>query len=161
MSPSERVKGLISELEFTPGQFFVGGSGVLALREVRDIGDLDVGVTTQEWFRLHATGDWRVWTTSGSDLYGKCDPPYLIREINGVEVHVFYAWRWRGFDETEYNDYNKVFQSGIETVDGIPCVKLSILLRQKVDAASWAMPRYKDIRDIGLISNLMTQGAMA
>lgn len=161
MSPSQRVKGLISELELTPGQFFIGGSGVLAMRDARHVGDLDVGVTTQEWFRLHATGEYRVWTTSGADPYAKCDPPYLIREVQGVEVHIFYSWRWRGADETEFNDYNKVFAQGIEVVDGVPCIRLSVLLRQKVDAASWNPPRSKDIRDIGLISSVMAQGVMA
>jgi hypothetical protein len=150
--PSERVGRLLRELDFEWGQFFLGGSAGLALRDIRDIGDLDVGVTTRYWTDLWLRGNWRIWTTD-PDGPRRCDPPYLVREVQGIQVHVFNQWRLWSHDETEYNDFNRVFEDGIELVNGWPCIKLEILLRQKIDAVVNCMRdgeacRPKDLNDI-------------
>lgn len=158
MTPSERVIHLMRVLDLNPAQFFLGGSACLALRDLREISDLDVGVTTNYWFNLHATGKWGVYTPPSHDDWQCCDPPYLFRVINGTEINVFHAWRRRGPEETPFNDYNLVFREGTELVQGYPCIKLPILLRQKVDAVVNGMYgglRDKDVRDIGLITSYL------
>lgn len=156
MTPCEQLTALVRELDFQTGQFFLGGSSALAARDIRPIGDLDVGVTTRYWFELHASGMWGVWTT---DPEGPrpCDPPYLTREVAGVEVHVFCQWRKWNADETEFNDFNLVFREGVQVVSDLPVIKLPILLRQKIDAVTNCMrdheaPRPKDISDIRAIA---------
>lgn len=163
-SPAQRVVAILDELDFPADQFFLGGSAGLALRDIRHIGDLDVGVPTALWLELQADLDadgdptWTVWNTGSHDS-NRCDPPYLVREVQGTEVHVFYAWRWRGKEETEFNDFNLVFRDGIELVQGWPCIRLQWLLRQKVDAVvncyEGGYIRQKDITDIGLILEAM------
>lgn len=159
MTPSEKVIALVNELDFHVSSYFLGGSAGLALRDLRDIGDLDVGVTTRYWFELLKDDRWSVFTPDPDMAWERCDPPYLYRTVNGTEVHVFHSWRRRGAEETPFNDFNLVFEHGIEVVKGIPCIKLSILLRQKVDAVLNGEPegnfRPKDIRDVGLITDWM------
>lgn len=152
VTPSARLESILKILALEPGQFFLGGSSGLALRDLRDFGDIDIGVTTAYWVELWHGGDWGVITPDPNDERRRCDPPYLARVINGVECHVFNGWRRRP-DETEFNDYNLVFSEGIEHVQGWPCLKLNILLRQKIDAVNWGgEPRAKDIKDIEIIS---------
>lgn len=153
MTPSARLEAVLTKLNLEPGQFFLGGSSGLALRDLRDFGDVDVAVPTAYWFELYSDFDnWAVITPDQDDARRRCDPPYLARTINGVEIHVFHGWRRRP-DETEYNDFNLVFTEGIEYVQGWPCIKLNILLRQKIDAVNWGgEPRAKDIKDIEMIA---------
>lgn len=155
VTPSERVDAIMRELDLAIGHYFLGGSSGLALRDIRHVGDIDVGVPTRYWFLLYETREWGLWTPDTLDDGSRCDPPYLIREVNGTEVHVFHAWRWRGKEETDFNDFNLVFREGIEIVKGWPCIKLPWLLRQKVDAVvncyEGGYIRQKDVTDISLI----------
>lgn len=161
VSPSEKVDLIMRQLQLTPGQFFLGGSAALALRNIRHVGDIDLGVTTRYWFEMLYSGNWRLWTTEPDDMRRRCDPPYLIRDVGGVEVHAFYAWRRRGADETEFNDFNRVFFEGTEEVNGWPCIKLPILTRQKIDAVQWWPPREKDLRDISDIAQYLIDAGQA
>ena len=151
----ERANEILSMLDLKPEQFFVGGSTGLALRGIRDFGDIDVGVTTRYWIELLRRGDWSVWTTNPDDERRRCDPPYLMKHIGATEINVFHSWRWRGHGETDYNDFNLVFRDGIEEIYGWPCIKLPILLRQKIDAIRYEPARPKDIADIKLISDYL------
>ncbi len=152
MTPSARIENILRILALEPGQFFLGGSAGLALRDLRDFGDIDIAVTTAYWIELLQSGEWGIIAPDERDERRRCDPPYLVRVINGVECHAFSSWRRRP-DETEYNDFNLVFAEGIEHVQGWPCIKLNILLRQKIDAVNWGgEPRPKDIKDIELIA---------
>lgn len=143
-SPSTYVVRLVKELDFNVSSFFLGGSAGLALRDLRPIGDLDVGVTTAYWFELLKDDRWSVFTPDASEWW-RCDPPYLHRTVGDTEVHVFHSWRRRGAEESPYNDF-------------IPCIKLAILLRQKVDAVLNGVDgsyRPKDVRDVQLITDWM------
>lgn len=156
MTPSERVACIVRSLDLAPGHFFLGGSACLALRDLRHVGDLDVGVTTRYWHLLQRERRWHVWTPDDLDDGRRCDPPYLETRVGGTEVNVFHSWRRRHSDETAYNDYNLVFREGIELVNGWPCLKLPVLLQQKADAVSndiltGLSPRPKDLADIALI----------
>jgi hypothetical protein len=142
------------------GYFFVGGSGGLALRDIRGNGDLDLGVPTADWFRLVDRYGWTVVLPDREDARRRCDPPIARRMVelaSGAEVQVdaWFSWRWRGFHETEWNDFNLVFREGIELVHGWPCLALQHLLRMKVDAVQNGYDddtvRPKDVADIALI----------
>lgn len=164
-SAAAQVEDLLTALELPSDQFFVGGSGGLALRGIRRIGDdLDIGVTTALWHdtqarTLFGRPSWRVHIPDPTDPVRRCDPPFLYREVLGTQVHIFYAWRRRGPDETKYNDYNLVFKDGIERVRGWPCLHLAILLKQKLDAVNHPVVRPKDVTDIKLIEGFMDGGA--
>lgn len=158
-TPRERVIDMLDELQFKPDRYFIGGSGVLALRNIRHIGsDLDIGTSTHHWFGLQALGDWEVRLPHPQNEEERCDPPYLVRKVHGIEVHVFYAWRFRYAGESPYNDFNRVFRDGIDWTTGYPCIRLPTLLRQKIDAVQWDNPRLKDINDIQLITSYMRGG---
>lgn len=150
----ERADKILRSLELKSGQFFIGGSTGLALRGIRDFGDIDIGVTTRYWIELLRRGDWSVWSTD-PDGPIRCDPPYLMKHIGSTEINVFHSWRRREASETEYNDFNLVFHDGIEEVYDWPCIKLSILLRQKIDAVMKEPARPKDVADLKLITDYM------
>lgn len=164
---AEQVHRVLHELRWPVDDFFVGGSGVLALRDIRPIGsDLDLGVTTGWWchlLRAHygpqyaARFNMDLIAPASTDPERRCDPPFLRLVVQDINVDVFFAWRRRGAHETPFNDYNLVFREGIEMVHGWPCLKLPILLQQKVDAVSHPQPRDKDIADIALISHYMAE----
>lgn len=148
------------------GGYFVGGSGGLALRGIRHASDLDIGVPTAVWFALAASPGWGLVTPDPNDVRRRCDPPIVRTYVElgsgeAVKVDAWFAWRWRGFHETEWNDFNLVFRRGIEYVAGVPCLKLVHLLRMKVDAVQNGYDddtvRPKDLGDIQLIS-LYLQG---
>lgn len=155
LTPSERVVRIVKALDLNASQFFLGGSAALALRDIRHVSDLDVGVTTRYWWALHGAGGWEVVTPLPSSEWENCDPPYLRRIVNDTEVHVFYSWRRRGAHETPFNNFSLVFREGLDVLLGIPVIKLPILLRQKIDAVVNGMygdMRPKDIQDIRLIA---------
>lgn len=157
-TPSERVVRLVHELQLDPNQFFLGGSAALALRDLRHISDLDVGVTTHYWWKLYHGGGWEVYTPDPNNDWEACDPPYLTRTVRDTEVHVFHSWRWRGSHESPFNDYNLVFREGLEILLGIPVIKLPILLRQKIDAVvngMYGSLREKDVADTRIISEYL------
>jgi hypothetical protein len=149
------------------GGYFIGGSGGLALRGLRHASDLDIGVPTAVWFALAASPGWELVTPDPQDPRRRCDPPivrtYVERRCGeAVKIDAWFAWRWRGFHETEWNDFNMVFRDGIEYVRGLPCLKLVHLLRMKVDAVQNGYDdetvRPKDLNDIGLIQGYMSGG---
>lgn len=163
-TPAQRVEAALSELvecgDLELPYFFLGGSSGLALRDMRHVGDIDVGTTTHHWHALNdrrLAGDrrWDLYTTHPDDARRRCDPPYLIREVRGIPVHVFHGWRWRGKDESRFNDFNHAFAEGIEMVRGWPCVRLEILLNMKADAVQIEPIRAKDLSDIALIAGLL------
>lgn len=139
-----------------PYPFFIGGSGGLALRGLREAGDLDIGVATADWFQLLNHPQWHLIVPCAADGLRRCDPPILRTSVCGMTVDAWFSWRWRGFHETEWNDFNLAFREGIEFVRGIPCLKLVHLLRMKIDAVQNGFDddtvRPKDLNDILLIS---------
>lgn len=146
----EHLHRILTDLNMRAGQYFVGGSGPLALRGIRCAGDLDIGVTTAYWFELELDPDWRLVTPDPSDAKQACDPPYLEQIVHGLPVHVFSSWRQRPYQKPDTHDFNQIFREHIEDVDGWPCLALDILLRQKVETV-----RPKDMADIAVIANAL------
>lgn len=156
MKGSALIVAKLEALRLEDGQWFLGGSGPMGLRELRKVGDLDIGVTTAHWHELWLHRKYDLVTPDGNDPATRCDPPFLRTEVLGTTVDIFYAWRRRGADETRYNDFNEVFRSGLESVRGVPCLKLNILLRQKIDALQADPERWeKDLPDIERLARHM------
>lgn len=152
---ARRLSALLDRLNFREGHYFIGGSGPMVLRDMRALGDLDIGVTTRYWFELQSRPEWEVWTTEPDDPKRRCDPPYLRGDVGGTEVNIFYAWR-RRVDENgvEYGstDYNDLFRNCLEYVEGWPCVKLAVILRLKSEVQR--DKDFNDIRDLATIIKL-------
>lgn len=149
VTPADRVIVVLQGLALDPDRYFIGGSGPMALRNMRHVGDLDIGVTTAYWFELLDSQRWKVVTPDEGDEIRRCDPPHLSRRVLDIDVHVFSSWRRRVVDTMEVatTDYNQIFRNGIETVKGWPCMKLEILLKLKADHL-----RDKDIPDVAVIA---------
>ncbi len=150
---SRQVDAILSELGFKPHEWFLGGSGPMALRDMRPVGDIDIGVTTEYWFELWSGSDWGIYTPLPNLPSERCDPPYLYKTIQGVEVHVFFAWRLRERQPAWGSDYNLIFEHHLERLwrdhftRAWPCVRLGHLLTLKAQEQ-----REKDIPDIAQIA---------
>lgn len=153
-----RLVRIIDRLNLERGQWALCGSGVMLMHRIdrgRAMGDVDIFVATRQWMEMvHGsivgTGlDWKVFTTDPSDPRRRCDPPYLYRHIDGIEVNVFFEWRKRGIGDIDVNDMIR----NAEMVDGVPCAPLDFLLRWKEEVG-----REKDTSDIMLLrSHLANQ----
>lgn len=108
------------------------GSAVLLqhglLRDISQIGDIDVFVDHYIWEHLGGSLNWRV-RCPDSD-----HPPYLeFNHLNGKIVHAFYAWR---VDEPEVNA--RACRATAEEVDGWWCTRLIDIHRHKArSVANW------------------------
>lgn len=143
-----KVEGILEKLDLDKEQFAVTGSGVMALAGIdREIGDLDIMTTTRYWFELAKDPSWRVWTTDPNDVKRRCDPPYLYKTVDGIEVNIFFDWRIRDRGNI---DFNEVFRNRRIKLRGWPCVDLEFLFDWKAEVA-----RPKDLRDLMLIGELL------
>lgn len=152
MTEREKLERILGQLGLSPDAFLVSGSAVIFLHGVprdRPMGDVDIFVPTRTWFELQKDRRWKVWTASPSIPSCRCDPPYLAREIEGLEVNVFFAWRRRGVGDI---DVNLWFANG-EWVDGWRCVPLPMVLHWKEE-----MGRAKDLDDILLLRAHFLEG---
>lgn len=147
----EHLHRILTAISLTRGRYFIGGSGPLALRGLREATDLDIGVTTAYWFELERDPDWALTLPSEVDVETACDPAYLSQMVYGLPVHVFAGWRQRSFQKPDTHDFNLIFREHVEMLgEGWPCLDLETLLLQKVEAI-----RQKDAIDIGMIVKLL------
>jgi hypothetical protein len=143
-----RIHRIMDELSLPEGQFVLSGSAVLILHGIqrsRPMGDLDVFLATRPWMEMAIgtlTGGWRIWTTDPTDPVRRCDPPYLVKEVCGLEVNIFHAWRRRGIGDLDPN----VMIRNAELVRGLPCNPLEFMLDWKLEVG-----RDKDLEDIRLL----------
>lgn len=148
MDEKARIHHIIDDLNFPPERYVLGGSGVMILQGIeRKPRDLDLFCATATWFsvlRRHsgATGWWNVFTPDPDDSTTRCDPPYLFREMYGLDVNVFFHWRQRGVGDID----TAFWIHNSQMIEGIPCVPLEMILAWKD-----AMSRAKDAQDIELI----------
>ncbi len=116
--------------------------------------DLDVFCATQTWFSLYTSAhsgsardvEWNLFTTDPDDSKRRCDPPYLYRTIDGLEVNVFHDWRKRGIGEINVAFW---IHNAVERA-GWPCIPLDFLLTWKEEVG-----REKDVKDIELIRSFL------
>lgn len=134
----------------------VAGSASMVMHRLdrgKQIGDIDLFVTTETWFRMQQSGLWSSYITSDRDDKRRHDPPFLYRKfrwsIEGVdtmEVNVFFEWRTREWGNI---DVKTLFEEARE-IDKILCVSMPWLLEWKQ-----GVQRPKDLPDIELIEELV------
>ena len=150
----ERLVRILCDLNLPEGQWILSGSGVLCLHGIerdRPMGDVDIFVATRLWFEIlrsamYSEDTWKVWTTDPEDPARRSDPPYLYKEMHGIEVNIFSAWRRRQVGNIDV----AWWIANAEMVDGWPCVALQFLLDWKD-----ALGRAKDATDIERIQEYL------
>lgn len=141
---ASELLAIIEKLDLPKEEYILGGSGPLMLRDIRRVNDVDIFVTTDLWFRVYANQDgWKIYRTDPYDTVRRCDPPFLYKEVNGVEVNLFFGWKTRG-PMSQLDTASLMSRS--EEVCGIPCVPLVELYQLKK-----AVGRTKDVKDLKLI----------
>jgi hypothetical protein len=123
----------------------LAGSGSMIMHGMeRKPRDIDIFCATATWFGLLRSqrGNWNVFCTDPDDAKRRCDPPYLYKDMHGIEVNIFCDWRKRGIGEINvaFWIHNAV------VIEGIPCVPLQLLLDWKEEVG-----RSKDTQDIAAI----------
>lgn len=160
MTERERVVQILRALDLPSGQYVVSGSAVMILHGIprrKSMGDLDLFVATRLWFDLldrrypPAYGGrlppaWDVFTTDPSDPACRSDPPYLLREIHGLEVNIFHGWRRRGIGDIDVAFW---IRNSVD-VEGWPCLPLTFLYQWKLE-----MGRAKDVDDLQAIQSYL------
>lgn len=155
MRPSEKIIEIWDQLGLPAGEAILVGSGPMAMRDMRDVGDLDIFCTTMAWWEKSLNrGGWGVTVPDRRSLRRRNDPllAYKTFEAGGqqIEVNLFHAWRYRAEEGG-----NKLDLSGLitraEHVKGIPCMPLPELIAWKLEAG-----RDKDMKDIAAIAAYLT-----
>lgn len=148
MTPRDHLIHILNQLDLPKDKIVLGGSAVLALRNIRKVRDVDIFARRSLWDRLEASGDWVRWDPSPDDPVRHSDPPYLIMVVDGTEVNIFYDWKHKGYlIDVQWHIDNS------DQVAGWPSVNLNHLLQWKEH-----FRRPKDVEDIKLINDYLTQG---
>jgi hypothetical protein len=152
MTELERLTRTLNMLDLPKDQYLVGGSAVMVLNDIeRELGDLDLFVTTDLWFKLsrqvHGYScpepTWElVIPEVGS--HRQFDPPVLRRHYLDLKIDAFFNWRRRG-DSTDIL-LHQIWEDR-EYPHGYPATTLDLLFFWKAATA-----REKDLRDLELIS---------
>lgn len=155
MDERERVIAICRDLNLPNRQYVLNGSGSMIMHGItaeergKLMGDLDIFCATRLWFNLlsgiHQTLDdvsWSLFTTDPMDQKRRADPPYLISQMYGLEVDVFFDWRKRGVGDFDVNFYlcNQVY------IEEVPCAPLQFILDWKRTTG-----RAKDVFDIQVL----------
>ena len=157
----QRLEKVLHALNLPEGQWALSGSGVLVLHGIernRPMGDVDIFLATRPWFdlffrsinpaQLHVpvAKPWQIFTTIPEDPKRRMDPPYLYKEMHGIEVNVFHQWRQRNIGDIDTAHW----VNNAEKVQGWPCVPLQFLLDWKCEVG-----RAKDQNDIERIKEYL------
>lgn len=149
--PSLFVLQLIADLGLDAWSgWILGGSGILALRDIRTIRDLDLYVDRDLYRILTADPKWIEFNPNPHDPIGHSRLPWLERVQNHVSCFASREWKHQGapqrVDVQSYIDQP-------EMVQGIPCLPLFVLTEWKK-----AIGRPKDLRDLKLIDYYSQHG---
>ena len=128
------------------GHWALAGSGVMVLSGLersKPMGDVDIFMATRDWFDVYNVARWDLFTTDPADSKRRCDPPYLYKEINGLEVNIFHGWRVRGIGDIDVNQW----VHSVEWIEDVPCVPLRLLFDWKRSVG-----RAKDMDDIRVMA---------
>jgi len=136
MSPREQLLSILEQLELPSNQFVVFGGGVLAVRDIRQIGDVDIFVKKALYNKLSKEG----WIEKRPHPH---DPPFLEKYVDDKKINVFYDWTSR-----KWEPGLKRFLKYPEIIEGYPFVPLEAMYEWKTRLE---YQRKKDIRDIRLI----------
>jgi hypothetical protein len=153
MIPHEKIRlirvldDISNEYGLLDGEWILCGSGVLVLHGIdrgRPMGDVDIFVATRVWFEIFfkeitRENPWKIFTTEPHDAKRRVDPPYLYRDMHGIEVNIFQDWRRRGIGDIDV----AFWMNNAEKVEGWPCTPLQFMLDWKEQVG-----RSKDATDI-------------
>jgi hypothetical protein len=153
MTAQEHIVSLLRELNLPIEQYVVTGSGVLALRNLRPIRDLDIIVRKRLWKHMETDPSWVLVGPDPDDPERKNNPPHLEQRINGVLVNVFQDYKHAGFFvDAQYHLENPEWVSAENQM--WPCVSLNHILQWKIQA-----DRTKDRHDVQLINDYLAGGS--
>jgi hypothetical protein len=145
----QKILNVLGELGVAKEHILVSGSAIMFLADIpreRPLGDIDLFIPTRVWFRLQRRtgpqGGWEVWTTEADDEKRRCDPPYLFKEMYGVEVNIFFQWRIRHVGDIDVHFW---WKNAVQ-IAGYNCIAPQLLLDWKQ-----TMGRNKDLEDILLL----------
>lgn len=161
MIPHEknRLRRILDEFSMThgllDGEWVLSGSGVLVMHGIdrgRPMGDVDIFVATRTWFEIFFRGlldienPWKIFTTDPDDPKRRADPPYLYRDMYGIEINIFHSWRKRSIGDIDV----AWWLVNAEKIEGIPCVTLQLIMDWKEQ-----LGRSKDQQDIEVLKKYM------
>lgn len=152
------IKQIIRVLKLPRHQYFVNGSGSLAMHGVpreRPMGDLDIFLTTDLWFSVYNRSQlaksfeqyWSpdIWTliVPGEFPMGEdqpFDPPILRSRMFDLPVDLFLNWRRRN----DHSDFDcSLYLKNAVNIEGVQCVPIEMIAEWKL-----AYGRDKDLLDV-------------
>lgn len=122
----------LKKLNLPLSEYAIFGSGILAVKNIREASDLDI-IAKKDLFD-------KLW-----EKYPECitDKPYRCLNIEGIE----FIDKWH--NNNGHESTNRIIDSA-EIIDGFPYVNLQDTILWKAQ-----QNREKDIKDIGLINNYL------
>jgi len=138
MLPSNHLLEILSKLNLPVDRYVLFGGAVLAIRDLREIGDLDIYVDRELWNELEARG-WKLHVPRIDD------PPFLERIIDGIKCHAFYAWTRRKWSP----DLN-YYLTDPEWIEGYPFIPL-----EEIQEWKERTKRKKDAIDLEMIDEYL------
>lgn len=152
MNAREHIVGLLRELNLPIEQYVITGSGVLAIRNLRPIRDLDIIVRKRLFKHLAEHDEWMLVGPDPDDPVRKDLAPYLTKELQGIRVNVYHDYKHAGFlVDVQYHLENQEWVSAENQM--WPCIALNHILQWKIQVG-----RAKDRHDVQLINDYLAGG---
>lgn len=141
----------------SPNEVVLSGSAAMVAYGIdrgKQIGDIDLFVTTAAWFMLRETGSFGTYITHTNDSRRRHDPPYLYKLVpwglegkDVIEINVFFEWRTRDHANISVKE---LFERANPVQNFGLCADMRWLLEWKE-----AADREKDQDDMPLIKKLL------
>lgn len=140
ISPKEQLLLLLSRLDFDPERVLLFGSAALAIRNLREIGDLDVFTDQQYYDDLLYSGEYTIESPREDDPY------FLESIVDDIKINIFYDWTQREWHPDLHWHLNNP-----DLIEGWNILPLSIVLQWKLEQGG----RIKDAIDVNLIEKYL------
>lgn len=128
----------VRKLNLPDGEYLVLGSGILGALGIREIGDIDLLVSSCVFDKLRAEG----WDYDEIEIEGQ-----MREHLSRGDVEVYRDF-WYGGNHPD----PAILIAGPEMIDGIPFLSL-----QKLAEIKRILARPKDLRDIELIETYLSE----
>jgi hypothetical protein len=138
-----KLIALIKTIDLPVGQYALFGGACLAIRNIRNLNDLDIFITDKLYDKLCADG-WHEISTEKRK-------PYLITKIRGIDIQAFKIWEGVGWQPDI-----RAYIDNPEVVQGIPFMPLTELYKWKQETR-----RPKDLKDLKLIDSFLKNAVQA
>lgn len=151
------MESIIDEHGLLYKDYVVAGSAAMAVHGLdrgKQIGDIDLFLTTDAWFDMLRNDEWNCFVPREID-HRRHDPPYLYQlfpwDLDGADVmaiNVFFAWRERDHANISVIE---LFETA-EQIEGLTVCNMDWLLGWKREAN-----RGKDGADIKLLERFLEE----